>query len=268
MGWGTNLSRFAGRQVGSALNLISSTSRAPVSAGRTIGGSLFGISRTVINRDKNFSGWGLNFGSSSPTIQQQLPQLGSMPSNTGSGVGYQTFLPAGAASGAGAIIDMIGIGYDIWKNAGSNVPATTGGNVPAGQMPPVIQAYPIPPQGKRGTLVFPEDIGSIDAMQKAGLLIFARDLVKKFAAPHRGYVVVHPITSSGQRMTIALRKDVAKYYGLWHPGHKPPISVGQWQAVKKAHQAKKTLAKVNKMYNHLAPKAHRHAALPAPKRKK
>jgi hypothetical protein len=60
-----------------------------------------------------------------------------------------------------------------------------------------------------------------------------------YRAP-RGYVVVRD--ASGR--PFAVNKAIARSFGIWRPKKKPPISVSDWQAYKKAERVEKKLKRI------------------------
>jgi len=93
-------------------------------------------------------------------------------------------------------------------------------------------------KGPGGRLQFPWN----DPSAPQPLKQFALDdsyLKITYRAP-KGYVVIRD--SDGQPLPVL--KMAAQKMGYWHPHKKPPISVGEWQAVKKAHSAVKKMHKV------------------------
>lgn len=65
-------------------------------------------------------------------------------------------------------------------------------------------------------------------------------------APPRGYVIVRRGT-----MVMCIPKAIARHFGLWHAGRKPPISAGDWNKYQTARRVEKKL-------RHLAIHAMRH----------
>ena len=61
-----------------------------------------------------------------------------------------------------------------------------------------------------------------------------------YRSPIRGYVVVRDQNGD----PYALPKKLARQYAGWKPSKKPPISVGEWEAVKKADRTVKKMHKV------------------------
>ncbi|MEJ2746294.1 MAG: hypothetical protein P8123_11525 [bacterium] len=64
--------------------------------------------------------------------------------------------------------------------------------------------------------------------------------LKTYYRAPRGYVVLRD--ANGR--PFAINKAMAKSFGLWKPRKKPPISVSDWQAFKKAERVEKKLKKI------------------------
>jgi hypothetical protein len=109
--------------------------------------------------------------------------------------------------------------------------------------------------------VVPTDMATLQAWQQAGLIIPYAALGVAHRA-RKGYRVVHV-----NGMTIGMRTDVARRLHLVAAHHKPPISVGEWHALKKSHSVIKKMAKVNKMV-HALQRHGGHKAAPAIHHKK
>lgn len=101
--------------------------------------------------------------------------------------------------------------------------------------------------GKRGTGSMPPlTMEMIQQLQAAGLMIGFKDLRVTHRSPIKGFVVVHPRDpQSGQVATFALRKDIARKWGLWSAQTKPPITGGDINAIRKANSVVKKLRKLN-----------------------
>lgn len=82
--------------------------------------------------------------------------------------------------------------------------------------------------------------------QVEAVAIAKGDLVVSYRRPrghaYKNFVVVRD--DNGDPMAVP--KTVARANFGWKPNKKPPISVGQWSAVKKASRVVKTLKKINK----------------------
>lgn len=94
------------------------------------------------------------------------------------------------------------------------------------------------PRGPGGHLQLPTSDPSIAAALKPYSLDDSF-LKIRYHAP-KGYVVMR----DPQGRPFAVLKSMAKHYG-WKPHRKPPISVGEWHALKKAHR---TVKKVHKIH--------------------
>jgi hypothetical protein len=93
-------------------------------------------------------------------------------------------------------------------------------------------------KGPGGRLQFPWN----DPSAPQPLKQFALDdsyLKLTYRAP-KGYVVIRD--SDGQPLPVL--KMAAQKMGYWRPHKKPPISVGEWQAVKRAHGAVKKMHRI------------------------
>ena len=77
------------------------------------------------------------------------------------------------------------------------------------------------------------------------IAIPAQNIPVKYAPP-RGYVIVR----RGNNI-ICIPKAIARHFGLWHAGRKPPISAGDWNKYQTARRVEKKL-------RHLAIHAMRH----------
>lgn len=78
----------------------------------------------------------------------------------------------------------------------------------------------------------------------------------------KGYVVLR----DKEGRPFGVNKEIAKAFKIWRPKKRPPISVTDWQALKKAHSTVTKLKGVVKMSKVVSmPKQPRRKALPAPK---
>jgi hypothetical protein len=111
--------------------------------------------------------------------------------------------------------------------------ARTSGGLPA--LPGSPGSSPI--VGKRG--VFRNDANVPDALKS--FVISKPDLRQYYRAPMKGYVIRHD--SAGD--PYALPKKLAKAYMGYKAAKKPPISVGEYESLKKAHR---TIKKVRKIH--------------------
>lgn len=68
--------------------------------------------------------------------------------------------------------------------------------------------------------------------------------------PPKGYVLVrNPMTGEGR----LVKKELARASRLWKPAKKPPISVGQMSALRKAASARNALKRAEKLMNKACP---------------
>lgn len=99
------------------------------------------------------------------------------------------------------------------------------------------------PRGPGGRMQLPWNDPSIPAFLKQ----FALDdsFIRPAMRGPRGYVIVRD--ADGQPYPVL--KKVAQQFGLWKPSKKPPISVGDFQALKRADR---TVKKMRKIYATIA----------------
>lgn len=90
--------------------------------------------------------------------------------------------------------------------------------------------------GKRG--IFRNDANVPAAIEQ--FAISKGDLRQSFRSPIPGYVVVRDQAGD----PVAVPKFIAKAYFGWRPSKKPPISVGDWEAVKRADRTIKKVRKI------------------------
>lgn len=144
-----------------------------------------------------------------------------------------------AAAAAGAGIAKVTSG-----GSSMNLPVMSGGSLPpiaaaaATPAPTKPGGLPIGWKGPGGKLQAPWSDPRIPEYLKQ----FALDdayLTPVYRAP-RGYVVI----KDAKGRPFAVNKAMAKAFGLWKPKRKPPISVSDWQAFKKAERVEKKLKKI------------------------
>lgn len=92
-----------------------------------------------------------------------------------------------------------------------------------------------PVMGQRG--IFQNDPDVIEAVKPWA--ISKANLKVCYRAP-KGFVIVYDSVGD----PYALPRRMAMWLKLWKPGAKPPISVGDWQAVKRADRTVKKMRKV------------------------
>lgn len=128
---------------------------------------------------------------------------------------YNTFKPSGG--GGGGLPALPGGG-------GGGLPALPG----SASAPAVV--------GNRS--VFRDDPNISEALK--AWAISAHNLRTAYRSPIKGYVVVRDVNGD----PYALPKQLARQYAGWRPSKKPPISVGEWESLKRAHRTVKKVRKV------------------------
>jgi len=109
-------------------------------------------------------------------------------------------------------------------------------------IPPGVDTNPgILPRGPGGKLQMPFS----GAVAPASLQAFSLDdqYLRPYVRAPKGYVVLRD--ANGKPFPVL--KKAAKAFGLWKPAKKPPISVKDWSALKRANSTVKKLKKVVKM---------------------
>ena len=148
------------------------------------------------------------------------------------------------AIGAGAAATGIEAARNVFAGR-SGLPALSGvpmqmpaiGGVPAPSQMPRVGTLPMW-RGPGGKFQLPWQDPNIAGYLKQ----FALDdayLQIYYRAP-RGYVVVR----DPQGRPFAILKSAARYFGLWHPHAKPPISVRDWHSFQAARKVEKKLRKI------------------------
>lgn len=154
--------------------------------------------------------------------------------------GAASFIP-----GAGLALTAVSMASDMGMFSGGGASKLQG----AGGMP----AMPPPLAGNRG--VFRNDANSSKSVE--AVAISKGDLRVTYRRPagkaYRDYVVVRD--NNGDPMAVP--KDMARKQFGWRPAKRPPISVGQWSALRKANGVVKTLKRCNKMAMQIANFGHR-----------
>lgn len=123
--------------------------------------------------------------------------------------------------------------------------ALTGGNTPSlPSLPSGVGGLPVPSfpggmappkMGDRG--VFQNDPNVVEAIKPWA--ISKANLKQYYRAP-KGFVIVYDSVGD----PYAIPRKMAIWLRLWKPAHKPPISVGDWQAVKRADRTVKKMRKI------------------------
>lgn len=133
---------------------------------------------------------------------------------------------AAAAGGVAAVSSMLG------GRSGSSLPALPG----AAGLPALPGAGAPAIVGDRG--IFQNDPNIVAALQP--FAISKANLRVGYRSPIKGYVIRYD--SAGD--PYAIPKSMARAYLGWKPSKKPPISVGDWEAVKRADRTVKKVRKI------------------------
>lgn len=143
-----------------------------------------------------------------------------------------------AIPGVGTAVSVIGAGAGVYNllsgsgGGGASLPALPGGNMPA--LPGSAGAPPV--VGQRGW--FQNDPNIAAALQQWA--ISKANLRTAYRSPVKGYVIVRDVNGDA----YALPKFLAKKYAGYKESKKPPISVGDWEAVKRADRTIKSVRKI------------------------
>lgn len=127
--------------------------------------------------------------------------------------------------------------YQAFGSSSSSTSLPTAARTSGGLPPLPGSAGSSPIVGKRG--VFRNDANVPDQLK--GFVISKPDLRQYYRSPLKGYVIRHD--SAGD--AYAIPKKLAIAYLGYKPKKKPPISIGEWHALKKAHR---TIKKVRKIH--------------------
>lgn len=143
---------------------------------------------------------------------------------------------AKAVPGLGTVLSVAGAGYtayDLLKgNGGGGMPALPQGSFPALPGTPGAPAV----VGQRG--VFQNDPNIAAALEPWA--ISRANLKTSYRSPVKGYVIVYDKNGD----PYALPKFLAKKFAGYKESKKPPISVGDWEAVKRADRTIKSVRKI------------------------
>lgn len=148
----------------------------------------------------------------------------------------------GAVGMAGTAYSAVKAGQALLRGGGSSaqLPALPGGSLAGGQtygLPALPGSAGAPPiVGKRS--VFRDDPNIAEALK--AWAISQRFLRQSFRSPMKGYVIVRDSVGD----PYALPKAMAIKYAGYRPAKKPPISVGEWQSLKRADRTVKKVRKV------------------------
>lgn len=141
--------------------------------------------------------------------------------------------------GVGTALTLANVGmtgYNMLKGGSSGNTGFAGG-MPAlpGNMPALPGQGAPPIVGDRSILR--DDPNIAEAIKP--FAIAERNLRTAYRSPIKGYVVVRDSVGD----PLAVPKWIAKAYFGWKPSRKPPISVGEWNAIKTADRASKKVKK-------------------------
>ncbi len=148
----------------------------------------------------------------------------------------------GAIPVVGNVLSIAGaaasVGNLIGAARSSGMPPMPVGGMPAlpGGMPALPGAGAPPIVGQRGWLQ--NDPNIVAALQP--FAISKANLRVGYRSPLKGYVIRYD--SAGD--PYAIPKSLARAYLGWRPSKKPPISVGDWEAVKRADRTVKKVRKI------------------------
>jgi len=148
-------------------------------------------------------------------VLKAVPGVGTALSLAGAATGAYQLLGGG---GGGGGLPAIPSGF-----AGGNLPA-----LPGGGAPPIV--------GSRSILR--DDPNVVEALKPWA--IATRNLKQYYRAPLKGYVIRRD--SAGD--PYAIPKFLATKYLGYKSAKKPPISVGDWEAVKRADRTIKSVRKI------------------------
>jgi len=138
-----------------------------------------------------------------------------------------------AVPGVGTALVAADIGYSLFK---SGSVASGGGMPPLPNMSGVGGMIPFDPNmGKRS--IFRDDPNVMEALK--GFAIPARDLKEYFRAP-RGFVVMRDKNND----PFGIPKIIAKKWLGYREADKPPISVRDWNSLKRADSVIKKFRKI------------------------
>lgn len=137
----------------------------------------------------------------------------------------------------------------------SNLPAVSGGLPP---LPGTPGANPI--VGKRG--VFRNDANLPEALKS--FAISKPDLRQYYRSPMKGYVIRHD--SAGD--PYAIPKKIARMYLGYKPAKKPPISVGEYESLKRAHRTVKKVRKIHGLIHEVSSSVTAHGQVVVHRRHK
>lgn len=147
------------------------------------------------------------------TVAKAVPGLGTVMAGASLATGLYNAVSGGSKSP----------GLPALPQGFAGMPALPGG------------ASSSPVVGDRGWLQ--NDPNIAEALK--GWAISKTNLRTAYRSPLKGFVVVRDVNGD----PYALPKKMARAYAGWKPSKKPPISVGEWEAVKRADRAAKKVRK-------------------------
>lgn len=147
--------------------------------------------------------------------------------------------------------------------AAANYSGGSGGGLPGG-LPPlgayglpalpsptgtggVIKAYPVPGGDRRMPIPLPTTTQDFQQWHQMGFWLPLTQTPTQYNPP-RNFVMVGWQTAGGM-VRGCMRRELAMKLGLWRPAHKPPISVGVHQAMKKAVHGIERMKDLKKLVN-------------------
>jgi hypothetical protein len=131
-----------------------------------------------------------------------------------------------AAGGLATVSSMVGGG----GGGSAGLPM-----LPSGGLPAIPGQGALAQMGERGW--FSNDPNIPDFLKPFAI---SKGNLKTYYKGPKGTVIVHD--SAGD--PYALDRRLAIRFKLWKPAHKPPISVGDWQSVKRADRTVKKMRKI------------------------
>lgn len=145
-----------------------------------------------------------------------------------------------AAPGVGTALTLLGgaaaVNSSFNRGGGSSLPALPQGG---GSLPALPGAGAPGIVGDRG--IFQNDPNIVAALQPWA--IAKTNLRQYYRSPLKGFVIRYD--SAGD--PFAIPKTLARQYLNWKPAKKPPISAGEYSALKKADRTVKKMKKVYSM---------------------
>lgn len=138
----------------------------------------------------------------------------------------------------GTAVSLGSLGYDLYKagtgggGGGGGLPALPSGNMP--MLPGMANA----PATMGNRTLFGNDPNIVEALRP--FAISKGNLRVSYRSPSKGFVIRYD--SNGD--PFAIPKNIARQYLGWKPSKKPPISVSEWEGLKKADRTVKKVRRV------------------------